>query len=59
MSNVSGIKPQTILPPVQAPKVGGDADGDNDATKAAAPIPSIPFIAKPTATLGNNVNVTA
>ena len=44
--------------PVQPPKIGGDSDGDNDGTKAAA-IPSIPFIVKPTATLGNNVNVTA
>jgi len=59
MSNVSGVKPQSVQPPPQLQKAGGDADGDNDGTKAAAPVAPTPFIAKPTATIGNNVNVTA
>jgi hypothetical protein len=57
MSNVSGVKPQSVLPPVAPQKVETDADGDNDGTKAAAP--QAPVVAKPTATLGNIVNTTA
>jgi hypothetical protein len=48
------------MPPVAPPKIGGDADGDNDGTKAAAaPAPAAPVVSKPTATLGNYVNTTA
>lgn len=59
MSSISGIKAQVVQAPQQPQRVGGDADGDNDGTKAKAPAPVTPFVAKPTATMGNNVNTTA
>jgi hypothetical protein len=51
----------SATPQAQAPRVAPrDADGDNDGTRAvakqAAPAPQI---AKPTATLGNRLNVQA
>ncbi len=52
MSSISGIKPQSVQPMPQPQKVGGDADGDNDGTKAAAPVAPVPQVSKPTATLG-------
>jgi hypothetical protein len=59
MSSVSGIQASAPTLPVQ--KVGTDADGDNDGTKAATstPPPAAPQVSKPTATMGNYVNTTA
>ena len=57
MSNISGVKPQAIQPMPQPQRVGGDADGDNDGTKAATP--ATPQVSKPTGTMGNNVNMFA
>ena len=60
MANISSIAPSMALQ--QAPKAAAvDADGDNDGTKAAAPVaaPPPPQVAKPTATMGNFVNTTA
>jgi hypothetical protein len=60
MSNIAGVKPSSVQPPVAPSRIGGDADGDNDGTKAAAaPAPAAPVVSKPTATLGNYVNTTA
>lgn len=55
MSNITGVKPSSVMPPVAPPKIGGDTDGDNDGTKTPA-APSAPVVAKPTATMGNHVN---
>lgn len=59
MAAISGVSPINV--PQPAARVGGsDADGDNDGTKAAkAPAAPAPTVAKPTATLGNNVNTFA
>jgi hypothetical protein len=60
MANISSIAP--TMTPQQAPKVAAvDTDGDNDGTKAAAPVtPALqPQVSKPTATMGNFVNTTA
>ncbi len=59
MSSISGVQAQTVQTAQLPQRVGGDADGDNDGTKAAPPAPTTPFVAKPTATMGNHVNVTA
>ena len=43
----------------QAPRPANvDADGDNDGTKAPAATPTVK-VSKPTATLGNNIDVHA
>jgi hypothetical protein len=43
----------------QAPRAANvDADGDNDGTKASAATPTVQ-VSKPTATLGNNIDVHA
>lgn len=58
MSSIAAVTATTPNMPVQ--KVGADADGDNDGTKAAAqPTPAAPQISKPTETMGNYVNTTA
>jgi hypothetical protein len=60
MANISSVAP-TMAPQPASKTRGVDADGDNDGTKAAAkpaPVPQ-PQVAKPTATMGNNVNTTA
>jgi hypothetical protein len=59
MSSVSGVQAQPAQPVPQVKPAGTDADGDNDGTKSAAPAATTPFVAKPTATLGNRVNDTA
>ncbi len=59
MSSISGVKPSTVQPMPPTQKVGGDADGDNDGTKASVPATPAPPVSRPTATLGNNVNTTA
>jgi len=59
MSSISSVKPQAIQPMPQVQRVGTDADGDNDGTKAAAPAAPAPQVSKPTETLGNNVNTYA
>ena len=57
---ISSVKSQPV--PAAAPvqnKVGTDADGDNDGTTGKAAPAAPAFVAKPTATLGNNVDVQA
>lgn len=61
MASIPGISPSQLPQPTSA--VGGtDADGDNDGSKsgaAKATAPATPFVAKPTATKGNNVDTFA
>jgi hypothetical protein len=61
MAPISGITPATVSQPTT--RIGGsDADGDNDGTKGAAAkatAPLTPVVAKPTETMGNNVNTYA
>lgn len=59
MTSISGIKSQVVQAPQQPQRVAGDADGDNDGSKAKAAAPMTPFVSKPTATMGNSVNTTA
>lgn len=60
MATISGVQAAYVAP-VQPPRpAGGDADGDNDGTKAvAASVAPQPQVSKPTATLGNNVDTHA
>jgi hypothetical protein len=58
MSQVNNIRPQSAQSLPRPQKVGGDADGDNDGTKASQAPTSAP-LPKPTATMGNHVNVRA
>lgn len=54
---ISPVNANAPVPPVQ--KIGTDADGDTDGTKAtSSPTPVAP-ISKPTETMGNNINVYA
>ena len=60
MSSITPV-PSPAIQPLQVQRMSGDADGDNDGTKAAAaaPVSNQPRVSKPTLTLGNNVNTTA
>jgi hypothetical protein len=61
MASIPGIPPSIVSQPIA--RIGGsDADGDNDGTKGAAAKatpPLTPVVAKPTETMGNNVNTFA
>jgi hypothetical protein len=59
MSSISAVNSPNTPPPAPASKVGTDGDGDNDGSKGSAPVIQTPFVAKPTVTMGNNVNTTA
>ena len=56
--SISSVSPAPVQHTPAPRPANVDADGDNDGTKATSATPAIP-VSKPTATLGNNIDVHA
>ncbi|MBX9934976.1 MAG: hypothetical protein K2Y10_00085 [Burkholderiaceae bacterium] len=59
VSAVSSVTQQSQAPAVRATKADSDADQDGSKVETKDRTPAQPQVSKPTATMGNNVNVMA